>query len=210
MLREKILEQLKAKNSGVSQRTLDTIADRLSNLVKEEKEIEGAITEFEKYMPVKSFEDALKRESDMRVTDAVKTFENNLKQKFDFVEKGKTPDQKKTDEPDSMKVLIDKMAEMEKRFEDQQNTYRQQSLRATAVSKLKEKKIPEYLLKGYDIKTDQEIDSVIQQVESDYNKIKQEMVNSGIVADVPAEPKKSAGPSSDVLNYIKEKGENLN
>ena len=93
MIKEQILALLLATFAGVRKDGLNHLANSLSLTVKtdeEAKEVVGKLTADQ----VKQFVSDWRREADAEITKANKTYEDGLKDKYDFVEKkpgGSTP-----------------------------------------------------------------------------------------------------------------------
>ncbi|MCR5658963.1 MAG: hypothetical protein K6G25_06520 [Bacteroidales bacterium] len=95
---EKLLELLKNKFSGVRQDALAQLAASLA-LVATTEEEQTATVEKLTSAQVEAFVKDYRKTVDKEVSDGTKTFEENLKKKYDFVEKGKQEPPTKTTPP---------------------------------------------------------------------------------------------------------------
>lgn len=88
---EKLLELLKKKFSGVRQDVLAQLASSLAMVATTDEE-QSATVEKLTVAQVEAFGKEYRKTVDTEVSNGTKTFEENLKKKYDFVEKGKTPE----------------------------------------------------------------------------------------------------------------------
>ncbi len=184
-MKEKILQILRTKFQGTHAIVLDRVADHLSQTVKEESEIETVIAGVEPL--VKSFSEILQSETDRRATEAQKTALENFRKKHGLDEDGKPIQQ-----PSSPKGGDDKtkkeLDEMKARLEAFEKKEKAGELMNSLKSKLKEKKIPESFIKGRTIESEDQIDSVLTEIETDYNGVKQHLINEGVMSETPKDP----------------------
>ncbi len=182
-MKEKILAQLKKKYVGVSTSFLGLLADKLSAKVTEETQIEGVIDELEKSgISIVDLDKFHQTEGDRRATEAAATREAKLKEQFNLVSKTPTPPKKEDgDDP------VDKKLEaMQKKIADFESKDAQQKFKKNAVSKLKDKKIPEAfyreLISSRNFQDDAEIETFVTSVETGFNEVQQEFIDAGLSA----------------------------
>lgn len=131
-MREKILALLIAKFAGVRKDGLAQLASSMSLQVDTEEDA-TALVEKMTFEKVDNFVKDWRKDVDKEVSEANKTYEGNLKKKYDLVEKKETEpgkdskpaDQKSDDTPGWAKALIEKNEALEKKlnaFEGQKNT----------------------------------------------------------------------------------------
>ncbi|GAO43789.1 hypothetical protein [Flavihumibacter petaseus] len=176
MHKAKILAQLKAKHPGVSAAVLELVADKLAQTVTEEAKIDEAITALDN-MPIsiKDFADTLQKEGDRRVTEAQKKFkEKKAEPKEEDTPPGDNSDSALAKQ---LKALTDKLDRLE--GERLQSDYGQRLAR-----KLTDAKIPAQLAKGRTVTSDDELETVFKEIETDYADMKQTMANQGF-GEVP-------------------------
>jgi hypothetical protein len=187
-MKEKILQLLRAKFQGTHNVVLDRVADHLSQTVKEESELETAIAGVEPL--VKSFSEVLQSETDRRVTDAQKKAIDNFRQKHGLDENGK-PIQKPNPEPPGGGQTPPQNPELKKlqeRLEAFEKKEKQGELMNSLKQKLKEKKIPEAFIKGRTVESEDQIDNVLKEIETDFNGVKQHFINEGVLTETPPDP----------------------
>ncbi len=184
-MKEKILAQLIAKNPGVSKVVLGLLADKLAVTVTEESAIEGAISELDKGpISIKDYADFLQKEADKRVADALK-------------KAGKTDppkDDPKNDPPKNDDPIAAQLAAINEKLALLEKEKTQGKLSEKLSAALKEKKIPLALAKGRVPQSEEELESVLSEIETDWTETKQQLANEGFAQVDP--PK--GGNSGDV------------
>lgn len=194
MFKDKILAKLKEKFPGLPNQLLGLLVDKLSPKVTEETQIEGVVNELDNSpIPVKEYADFLQRESDRRVTDAEKEWKkkttttntqtNNDDQK---------PDDKKDSSDAQLKALSDRLAAFEAKEQKER-------LQASLTKKLAEKKIPAAFAKGRSVESEDQLETLLTEIETDYLEVKQTMVNEGNTTSLPLG---SAGRTDNVEQDI--------
>lgn len=200
-MQQKILEQLKTKyaNLGFSEKTLTGVAEFLSATVKEETQIEPAISGAEPLLKV------FQGEIDGRVTKFKTELETLKKQVPTPPEPPKPPTPPTPPKPDDMPEWAKKML-------GELSELKTERVRETLQSKLKEKlknEVPETFLrlKQFDLKTEADIDTVAETAKNEYAAFKQEMVNSGLMVDTPRQPEQTDKAS---IEFAKQAAERRN
>lgn len=142
---------------------------------------EGLKLQLETKLPT-TFDEALKLPGfqstfDKKITNAIQTNETNLKEKYDFFDKGKAP-QAETPEAKRMRELEERLnaSDLEKA-----NLLK----RASAENLLNEKKIPKQLLRLFDFNSEIELAEQANQIESTFTEIKQNIITQGIGSKLP-------------------------
>lgn len=194
-MKTKILAELKKKFPGLPTEFLGFIASKLEAKVTEESQIEGAITELDNTLPIKDQADFFQQESDRRVTAARQKFEADNKKDDSNNKKDDKSDDKKDDSKNDIsaqfKELSDRLSAYEKREA-------QAKLSESFHKKLIEKKIPVKFAKGRVIETEDQLETVLAEVESDYEEVKQELANEGLGGSKP--PKGGDGKTSKLAS----------
>lgn len=189
MHKAKILAQLQAKYPGVAKAILELVADKLAQTVTEETAIEGAITELEKLpIGIKEYGDLLQKEGDRRVTEAQKKFKSE-KDKDDPNPPNPGADPKDKGD-DSLKKMLEQLTV---KLDNLEKKSTQQSLSEQLNKRLADKKIPLQLAKGRTIESEDQLETIEQEIEADYAAMKQELVNQGFVET----PKPGGGSGGD-------------
>lgn len=196
-MKEKILQALKTKYTGVQALVLDRVADELAKTVTEEANIETAIGGVGGL--ITTFNSILQSEGDRRATDAQKTAIGNYEKQHNLKE-GKAIEAPKSVDPNdiasiiatAVKAAIDPLQNELNQFKQKGST---EVLTAKLRAKMAEKKIPEAFLKGRTIESEEVLDSVLAEIESDFTTVKQNLINEGVVVEPP---KGSVGNPSSV------------
>ena len=214
-MKEKILAQLKLKFAGVQTVLLGLIADKLSASVTEESAIEGAIANLEQLpVSITDFAKMLQTEGDRRATEAATTRENTLKEKFNLV--AKQPGTPPANPPaagesndETSKAILELKAELEAM--KQKDIFA--GLRSKATEALKAKNVPEKffgsILAVRELKSEEEVNSIVETVTTSWNDFQQELTDKGL-GNIPkpafGNPNQT-GISAGVEEYVKSKTE---
>lgn len=213
-MKEKILAQLKLKYAGVSVTLLGLYADKISAKVTADDQIEGEINELEK-LPI-SIEEQNKfyqTEGDRRASEAASTREANLKEKFNLVSKADSPPTPPNPhEPPKPPKPSDELELLKKRLD----TFERNEVRSKHVNRatnlLDEKKIPKSfyskILGKTEFESNEQIESVVSEIESDFTTFKQSMIDEGMLSvktPVFGSPN-TTGVSPAMVKHIAEKG----
>ena len=200
-MKQKILAELKKKFPGLQNEFLLFIAAKLEAKVKEDSEIEGAITELDTILPIKEQADFFQSESDRRVTEAIKKAE-------------KKPDEKKEDEKKDDKLSPDEetrkmLKSLSEKLEAFEKKESQSKLSERLKIELSKKKIPLQFAKRVVVESEDQLDVVLAEIETDYNEVMQGKIDSELEGS--SRPKGSSGKTlkaaskeetSSVLNLI--------
>ena len=201
-MKQKILAELKKKFPGLQNEFLLFIAAELEAKVKEDSEIEGAITELDTVLPIKKQADFFQSESDRRVTEAKKKFEAEKK-----------PEDKKEDKKDGKPSDDDETKEMLKKAIERLDAFEKKESQSKLSERLKielsKKKIPLQFAKRVVVESEEQLDVVLSEIETDYNEVMQGKIDSELEGS--SRPKGSSGKklkaaskeeTSSVLNSI--------
>jgi len=181
-MKEKILAALRAKYTGTQTALLDRMADTLSQTITDESQIETVASSD----GVKNLLTFFQSESDRRATEATSTAVVNYEKKHNIRDgKPVTTPQVDPNVPEWAKGLMESNQKLQAELEGLRKGQSTSVLMDRVKSKLAEKKIPELLLKGRTIEKEEDIDTLVTEIETDYTGIKQTMVNEGVVVDVP-------------------------
>lgn len=186
-MKEKILAELKKKYSGLSNELLGLIADKLAVKITTDEQIRGGIDELEN-LPISlpDYATFLQKEGDRRVSTATQTHERTLREKYDFKEKGNTPNPPNPPNPPTppgpgpdselaaqVKAVADKLLMMERREQQQQ-------MQDQFIKKLTEEKIPVTFARGRVIEQPEQIDAMLAEAKAEYTEVKQTLINEGL------------------------------
>jgi hypothetical protein len=180
-MKEKILAELKKKYAGqLTVKFMEGLAERLEPKVKEEKDIEGVISELDN-LPIKITD--LQAEGDRRASAEqlrAKEQAEALQKKIEELNQKKVDDPKGTGAGTDLKIQA---------LEKQVNELLNQTKKQAATSKLREiagtKKIMPSLLSDIEIEDESKIDEVINKLEAKQNQIRQEFIDQQIVGEPP-------------------------
>ena len=183
-MKEKILAALRAKYPGTQAALLDRVADTMAGTVTDETLETVAASD-----GVKNLLAFFQTEVDRRTTEVVNTAVSNYEKKHNlkdgkliFVEP-KPGDDPNT--PEWAKALIKQNQDLASKVQNLEKGTVTIGLMDKVKAKLTEKKIPEAFLKGRSIEKEEDVDTLITEIEGDYQTVKQTMVNQGVVIDVP-------------------------
>ncbi len=188
-MKEKILAALKIRFPKVHAELLDRVAGTLASTVTDESTIE-TVVQSDGVNNLVSFHIT---ETDRRATEAANKRETTLKDKYNLVEK-KVENPKPVipdDAPDWAKAIIKKNEELEARLATKDKKENHETYLSTVKSKLIEKGLKEEdindfnLLSGLSVNSEDEIDGLVASVETKFNESKQNLINRGVVVDVP-------------------------
>lgn len=200
-MKEKILSFLKtnAKLTGVQESYLLGLAEHYSKTITDEAQIATTFTDGVIDL-LKLNAGILQSEGDRRATEASKTAVNTFREKHKLDENGKPieadPKKKKTDpDPDEPAWFTKYKKEQEELVSGLTNKLTQQEKEKTAAAltdKVKNhdklKGIPQSFLKGRNLipESEDKIDQLVAELETDWNTFKQEQAEQGVVISVPA------------------------
>jgi hypothetical protein len=180
-MKEKIVSQLKAKLTtlgvkNLSNARINAIADKLSTKITDENEIDSKLDELNEIYP---FADIAKDDDRLRTLET-KDKKPAAQQKTTSVSKDTDDDQQSSDDNDTtklLKILLGKVETLEKEKKSS-------SIESMIKGHPKLKDIPQILLKGRaKPEKEEEIDSWIEQVQSDYTEFQQDLVTKGLASN---------------------------
>lgn len=177
-MREKLLAKLKAQYPGLSNELLGLLADKAQAKVTEESQIEGYIEELEKLpISVKDFAAFLQKESDRRVTDAQKKWDDEHKKTNPSNQDGDKDKDKDKDKDDPLQKRLNELDAKLAALEAKENKAKAQEKLAKALS---DKKIPAKFAKGRSVEKEEDVDALVEEIETDYTEFKQELTDQGL------------------------------
>lgn len=201
-MKVKLLSALKTKynNLGFGDKAFDGVADYLSKTVTEENQIETAISGVEGLL--KAFQGDI---------DKVRGEKTELQKKYDELEKNKSDkkddkkDDSNPDEPAWFKAYREKQETEQTALKQEIEGFKKKETQTGYSEKLKtalkEKNIPEgyYSKRNLVIESDEQLQTVTAEIESDWTNFRQDQINAGVMIDVPAP---SGGNSSDFISKM--------
>ena len=197
-MKEKILAELKKKYAGqLTTKFMESLSERLAAKVTEETQIEGAIAELEN-SPIKITD--LQSEGDRRATEIqnrLQTTKAEMQAELDELKKKPGLEPPK-DKDDQYKLLEERLAAFEQKEKERE-------LRGSLAERAKAKNIPPALYKNILIKSAEEIDQVVSDLEREAQEIKQSWINDGVVGEKPSKSDGGAGTDeqikADIVQY---------
>jgi hypothetical protein len=212
-MKEKILQFLKTKLTGVQESYLVGVASEYSKTITEEAQIETVLSDGV-IDAIKFSATQVQAEGDRRANDAVRTAVENFRKKHNLDENGKPIQQQQQqqdpNEPDWFKAYREKQekeaAELRQKVEGYEKKETVSALTAKVKAKLAEKKVPESFLKGrnLEVESEEQIEALVAQIEGDYTTFHQDLVNQGVVIEKPSGGGGDEGKSS-IDDYLTEK-----
>ena len=194
-MKEKVLAFLKTKLNGVAESYLSGVADYYSKTVTDESEIETALNDSVIGL-LKVNAAILQQEGDRRATEAQKTALKNFMEKNGLDENGKPKTAQ--NEPDSVQAILEKLlSEKLTPLQEKLTGFEQKELQSARMNKLSERLsaagVPKTFIKGrnINIQSDEEIDSIFSEIETDFIGVRQELADSGVVVSIPRSPQVS-------------------
>jgi hypothetical protein len=194
-MKEKILAFLKTKLTGVQDAFLQGVADNLSKTIKEETQIETIINDGV-IESLRFSATQIQTEGDRRANEAVRTAVTNYEKKHNLkdgkiVAAGGEQTPPDPNEPEWFRNYRSKQeqetATLRAKVEGYEKQGNVEQLTSKVKAKLIEKKIPESYFKGRNlaVESEEHIDKLITDIEGDFTAFKQELVNQGVVTEVP-------------------------
>ena len=186
-----LIELLKQQFAGVQGIRPDTLA-QLAEMIalvattdEEKKSFVGKLTKEQ----VEAFQKDYRKSVDQEVTNSIKTFENNLRSKYDLVEKDKSGGGQHQDD-DPKKELKEMLQEMLKPMQEQINGLQSKNQNDTRIEKLNEalKDCKDEILKSSTLRTfpmmnfadDAAFDTYINSLKEDVGKANQVIAERGL------------------------------
>ena len=187
-MKEKILQFLKTKLTGVQETYLSGVAESYSKTITEEAQIETTLTQGV-VDAIKLSASHLQIEGDRRANEAVRTAVENFRKKHNLDENG-TPIKKEdvktdTNEPEWFKAYRatqdQATTDLRQKLEGYEKKETVSALTAKVKAKLGEKKVPESFVKGRNlaVESEEQIEALVTEIESDYTSFHQDLVNQG-------------------------------
>jgi len=204
-MKEKLLLELNKKYAGqATSKFLESLAERLAEKVEKESEIEGIIAELDK-SPIRVTD--LQSEGDRRATELQAKF-TKTKSEIE-AEKARIEDElKKLKDPglpkddDQIKKLEDRLAAFEQKEAERE-------IRNTLSERAKAKNIPPALYRHVTVKSLDEIDGVVADLEKESQDIKQAWINEGVVGKPPSKPDGKPGDNEQIKSDIETFSKNI-
>ena len=141
---------------------------------------------------------------DKRFTKALQTREENLRAKYDFVEKEQKPDPVDPKNPTPDQAVLDYIKKLEKRLDDQDEAKKlesETSKHQKAKDLLKSKNIPEVYTSKFDFEKD--LNEQLEGINSEYQTDAETLIKSKL----PNIKLPTGGPTKDGLKVSKEEAE---
>lgn len=202
---EKILSAIKIKyaNLGLSNETLEGIAKQLAGFVKEETEIDAAVTGAEATLK------AIQSFGDKRAAYEAERVRKELEKKTDPPKPSDEPP-KPEDMPTWAKGIVESVATLKSTVENFNSERQSQTLTQKLTGMLTEKNIPESFSKialaGRQFKDEAEVIALAELVTTQFEAFKQDSANTGFSYTTPPESGKAPKGDSDELAKMIELG----
>ncbi len=205
-MKEKILAELRKKYEGqATLKFLESLAERLAEKVKEEKDIQGAISELEN-SPIRVTD--LQSEGDRRATELQAKF-TKTKSEIE-AEKARIEEElNKLKEPGTKKPDDDQIKKLEDRLAAFELKEAKREIRNTLAERAKLKSIPPALYKHVTVNSLDEIDGVVADLEKEAQDIKQAWINDGVVSKAPSKPDGKPGDNEQIKSDIETFSKNI-
>lgn len=222
-MKEKLLALLIAKFAGVRKDGLTQLARALSLQAANDEEAEALIGKLTKEQ-VDTYIKEFRADVDKEVTEGNKTFETNLKKKYDLVEKKNEtdptdPPAPETDKNDVQAVIKAAILEAVKPLQDKLAGLEQGNLAKSRLQQLNEKiadckdeVFKTKVLKDFSrmkFETEEEFNEYLTETETDVTTVNQNLSDLGLGAQgrpiIPTNPKTGKEASEAELNAVMEK-----
>lgn len=195
-MKEKILAELKTKYAGqLTSKFMESLAERLSEKVEKEEDIEGAIGELDG-SPIKVTD--LQAEGDRRATE-VSAKVKDLRDQLEQLKKTPKDDPK---DPPKDPPKDDQYAELKKELDEIKQREKRREVMGRLTERAREKKIPDILLDGITPAEDDDVDEILTGLEAKAKKLKQQMIQEGLVSEPPKRPSGGGGEDEEVKEAI--------
>jgi hypothetical protein len=212
-MKEKILQALKTKFSGVNASILDRIADSLSKTVTTDEEVTTAVEGV-----TKDYIDIIEQYGDSRANDATRTAIRNYEKQHNLkngekVDTGDDTKNKQTQQDGSDNVpswaqqLIDANKSLTERL-NKMDTERTTNERKAQLTKVVSK-LPANLRKAYDrisvdTMTDEEFSTLVSDVKTEVDGMVQDINSKGAVFGKPSSHNKGANQGDELTKAQKD------
>ncbi|MXV16838.1 hypothetical protein [Hufsiella ginkgonis] len=209
-MKDKVLAflKLKYKGKGLSNTYLEALAARIDAKITEESEIEGQVAELDDLI-----QDAAK-EGDRRATLALKAPKKEPAQETTEEGSATKPVAEDPDMPSWAKALVKSVEGLGTVVTGIVKEKQTLTIKSQLEAKLKEKQIPAALLKGRVPEKEEDIDTVLQEIEADWSELKGSGVVSNPLGGLGQPPAGSGGNNSgdakvnpDVVAFAKKQAE---
>ncbi len=222
-MKDKILAFLKTKLQGVQESFLLGVAEHYAKTITDETKIEATLTDGVIDL-LKLNAEILQKEGDKRATEASKTALKTFQEKHGLDENGKPiedPSKKgpgrpakkdvDPDEPAWFKEYREKKdieyAELKTKLEKAEKDKTSALLTEKVRKHDKLKDIPASFLKGRNLAVESEdkIDQLVTELETDWNAFKQEQAEKGVIISVPSSSTETIKEGAEIGKKIAEK-----
>ena len=195
-MKDKIFAELKKKYAGqLTTKFIESLADRLSEKVEKEEDIEGVIGELE-FSPIKVTD--LQAEGDRRATE-VSVKVKDLKEQ---IEKLKNPPKEEPKGEPNGEPKHDHYTELKKELDEIKKRESRRELLTKLTEKAKAKNIPQVLIDNTSIDIEDDVDEVLSGLEAKAKELKQQMISEGLVSEPPKRPSGGGGEDEEVKEAI--------
>lgn len=204
-MKEKLLALLVAKFTGVSKATLERIAEKKAGSVTDESQLQSIADGID-------FGQIVQSEVDSKITESNKLAVSNYEKKHNLKEgkpvEANPPNPNPTDPPkpdDIATIVANAIKAAVEPLQKEITGFKAEKTQAGYSEKLKTalkgKNIPEsyYSKRNLVIESDEQLQTVTAEIESDWTNFRQEQINAGVMIDVPAP---SGGNSSDFISKM--------
>lgn len=202
-MKEKLLALLIAKFAGVSKATLERIAEKKAGSVTDEAQLQSIADGIDYGQIVQS-------EVDSKVTESNKLAVSNYERKHNLKDGKPASNEPPQDppKPDDIATMVTKaVTAAVAPLQQELQVFKQKELQNNYLGKVKttlsEKKIPESFWgkRSLNIESDEQLTTVVAEIETDWTAFRQEQINAGVMIDKPAS---GSGPVGDGESLAKQ------
>ena len=204
-MKEKLLALLVAKFVGVPKATLERIAEKKAGSVTDEAQLQSIADGIDYGQIVQS-------EVDSKITDsnkkAIQNYESTHKLKDGKPVSTEPPTPGTPPDPNDLATMVSNAVKAAVApLQQELQVFKQKDTQNTYLGKVKtslsEKKIPESFWgkRSINVESDEQLTSVVTEIETDWTNFRQEQINAGVMIDKPAS---GTGPAGDGESLAKQ------
>lgn len=197
-MKEKIIAELKKKYAGqLTSKFMASLAERLSEKVEKEEDIEGVIGELESSV-VKIGD--IQTEGDRRVSELnakLKEYERQVEEL-----QAKPPEDKTIQDKVDITKLEGMIRSLQDKFDAKEKEALRDKARAMLLERVADKRIPKVLLDKVDVGSPDEVDEAIERLEEDHKLLRKEM-GVDLSQDPPRRGEPNTGSAKQIIDDLR-------